>query len=103
MLTASSGICAAPTRTGVFHEEPIFLARHTSCPVSLSRATTEPLSTLALTISRLPYKRGEHPEPQPLVFSPTLACHTWFPSRSKQYTPDLPKNTYSRWPSVVGV
>src|SRR5687767_8307847 len=103
MLTTSSVFGLPGTSSGVFHDELIPFARHTSAPVILSNATSEPLSILALTINRFLYSNGEQPEPQPLVPSPTLACHSSLPSRSKQNTPDLPKKTYSRWPSVVGV
>src|SRR5262249_61726300 len=78
-------------------------ARHTSLPVALSSAIRALLSTLAFTTSKFLYSTGDAPEPQPLVPLPTRTCQSCLPSRSKQKTPDLPKNTYSFSPSVTGV
>src|SRR5436305_1318272 len=103
MLTTSSEPSFVLTICGVFQEEPIPLVFQTSSPVFLSRAYSMPLSTLAFTMSLSPSTTGDVPEPQPLVPSPTLACHFWLPSRSKQKTPDLPKKTYSHSPSLAGV
>src|SRR5689334_3128969 len=103
MLTTSSFPSFKRTSTGVFHDDPTPLVRQISFPDVLLKATSDPLSTLALIINRSPYSTGEQPEPQPLVPSPTLAVQISLPSRSKQKTPDLPKNTYSRSPSVMGV
>ena len=47
MLTTSSVRSFPAMTSGVFHDELIPPARHTSAPLSLSSATSEPLSTLA--------------------------------------------------------
>ena len=61
------------------------------------------LSTLALMMTRSPCMTGEAAEPQPLNSSPTSDCQSCLPLRSKANAPVLPKNTYSRSPSVAGV
>src|SRR5262249_53348283 len=94
---------ASFTRTGVFHDPRIPLVFHTSVPDFLSRATTEPDSTLALTMSRSLWRIGEAPLPQPCVPLPTLVCQSCLPSRSKAKTPALPKKTKTCLPSDTGV
>src|SRR5262245_59542211 len=94
---------ATGTSTGVFHDSRMPRARHLSLPVFLSSAMRDSLSTLALTMTRSPARMGEAAVPQSLSPAPTSACQSALPSKSNANTPDLPKKTYRRSPSVAGV
>ena len=59
------------TSTGVFQASRMPVARQTSFPDFLSRATRLWLSTLAFTITRSLYTIGDAPEPNPSSFEPT--------------------------------
>ena len=77
-MATTSSVFPPPTSTssGVFHACLMPGARHTSLPLLLSSATMEVLSTLALTITRLPWTIGDAAEPHPLSFEPTSACQS---------------------------
>src|SRR5262245_35203485 len=93
MATTSSDFPpGSATNRGVFHDSLISSTRHTSSPVFLFKATSDLLSTLALMKTRSPCTTGDVAEPQPFSPSPTSACQSCLPCRSKANTPDLPKN-----------
>src|SRR5438876_3933171 len=89
-FSTSSGLPpGTSTSMGELQAPPVPGSLQTSEPSDLLRATSAPLSTLALTITRSLYRSGDVAEPQPVVPLPTLRDHTWFPARSKRNTPDL--------------
>src|SRR5688572_24604991 len=92
-LTTSSWRSPTSTRMGEAHDRDIPLVFHSSLPSFLVSATSEPLSTLALTSTRSLKRTGEVALPQLCVPVPTLVCQSCLPSRSKASTPDFPKKT----------
>src|SRR5687768_6483531 len=97
-IASTSSVVPPPVRTviGVFHPSLIPGARQTSLPLFRFSATTLSLSMLALTISNSPTSTGDDAEPQPFSSDPTSACHSGLPEWSNAWTPDLPKNAYTR-------
>src|SRR4026208_2360954 len=57
---------------GACHDSFTPPALHFSAPVAWSRATSDSLSTLALTSTSFLYNTGEAAEPQPLSSEPTF-------------------------------
>src|SRR5262245_5008637 len=103
-FSTSSGLLpGTSTSMGELQVRAMPASLQASEPSDLLRATSVPLSTLALRITRSLTSSGEVAEPQPVVPLPTLRDQSCFPARSKQNTPDLPKKTNRFLPSLTGV
>src|SRR5262245_9100141 len=81
-------------------------ARPISCPALSSNATRHDFSSLSFTTyRRFLWSTGEAAVPQPFLILklPHFFDHSSLPSMSKQNRPRLPKEAYTRSPSVTGV